>query len=213
MPTTARSRRLRPLALPAALLLSISLAACGETTEPDLDVIGSVKFDYSGAMTGSFTAAGDLPLDAAGIPTSIPGSAAAAIVRPAGMTLVGVRGVGNGEGDVLVLHIGNFTGVGSYAMDMSTCGNPDDPSGCRIGAFMPAASLAELRQATELGPLSVQGVFLIATGTVTVTEYSARTDGRIRGTFSVVGAMPPSTGFSSVTITNGQFELPVRPAP
>jgi hypothetical protein len=188
-----------------AAFCAVLLAACGDGTgtEP-LDPVGTVRFDYRGAITGSYEASGELPIENGAL--TQPATGASVIRRDSVLAVVAFRQNGGTKGDGFSLLLGALTKTGSYSIDALGCQTA--PGSCRVGVFARDLDVAKLTTSPDTAGLT-SNAYVLALGTVNVTRL---TDVRVRGTFSgvAVRASDPNP-LNPVTITNGEFDVPIPP--
>jgi hypothetical protein len=184
---------------------AVLLAACGDGTGTQpLDPVGTVRFDYRGAITGSYEAIGELPIEDGALPQ--PATGASAIRRDSVLAVVAFRQNGGTKGDGFSLLLGALDRTGSYSIDALGCQTA--PGSCRVGVFARDLDAAMLTTSPDTAAL-VSTAYVLAFGSVNVTRL---TDVRVRGTFSGVAVRLSDQNLQNpVTITNGEFDVPIPP--
>lgn len=181
------------------------LAGCEGSTSPEkLDPVGTVRFTYRGALTGTYEATGELQVQAGTVPQ--PATGATAYRQDSTLAVLAFRSAGGTRGDGFTLLLGPLKSTGSFAFDPVACQGAA-ASGCRVGAFAPGLDAATLTT-TDPARLAA-GAYILAIGSVNVTRLSKV---RLRGTFSGT-AVPLSnpTLQNTISITNGEFDVPIPP--
>ncbi|HEY0150847.1 MAG TPA: hypothetical protein VGB92_02550 [Longimicrobium sp.] len=188
-----------------AAFCAVLLAACGDGTGTQpLDPVGTVRFDYRGAITGSYEAIGELPIEDGALPQ--PATGASAIRRDSILAVVAFRQNGGTKGDGFSLLLGALDRTGSYSIDALGCQTA--PGSCRVGVFARDLDAAMLSTSPDTAAL-VSNAYVLAFGSVNVTRL---TDVRVRGTFSGVAVRLSDQNLQNpVTITNGEFDVPIPP--
>jgi hypothetical protein len=161
------------------------LASCGDSSGPNNS--GTLSFSYSGATSGSFNAAGRIPLGgqsetvewAAGFRSDADGAIGVFASVPRD----------NSNHDFVVLQIGRLT-IGSQTIE-SDC-TADD---C-------ALVLVDLDADNDTGEAAFSCG--LTDGTITLTSVTST---RAVGTFNGTGECFTTTGTGSFTITNGSFDV------
>jgi hypothetical protein len=179
------------------------LAGCEGSTSPEkLDPVGTVRFSYRGALTGTYEAMGELQVQAGTVPQ--PATGATAYRQDSTLAVLAFRSAGGTRGDGFTLLLGPLKSTGSVAFDPVACQGAVT-SGCRVGAFAPGLDAAALGDPARLAA----GAYILAIGSVNVTRLSKV---RLRGTFSGT-AVPLSnpTLQNTISITNGEFDVPIPP--
>lgn len=184
---------------------AVLLAACGDGTgTAPLDPVGTVRFDYRGAISGSYEAIGELPIENGALPQ--PATGATAIRRDSVLAVVAFRQSGGTKGDGFSLLLGALDKTGSYSIDALGCQTA--PGSCRVGVFARDLDAAMLTTAPDSAAI-VSNAYVLAFGSVNVTRL---TDVRVRGTFSGVAVRLSDQDLQNpVTITNGEFDVPIPP--
>ncbi len=188
-----------------AAFCAVLLAACGDGTGTQpLDPVGTVRFDYRGAISGSYEAIGELPIENGALPQ--PATGAAAIRRDSVLAVVAFRQSGGTKGDGFSLLLGGIDGTGSYSIDALGCQTA--PGTCKVGVFARDLDAAMLTTTPDTAAI-VSNAYVLAFGSVNVTRL---TDVRVRGTFSGVAVRLSDQDLqNTVTITNGEFDVPIPP--
>ncbi|MBA3890821.1 MAG: hypothetical protein H0X64_09825, partial [Gemmatimonadaceae bacterium] len=160
------------------LALATLTTACADSTGPgDTGAHGSLRFTYSGAVSGNFVAEGVIDVSSdAGPPTN---AGAVALSEGDLFAVMGVRPKAGNRVDMFILSLGNMRGTGTANINLLTC--QDVGSGaCPSGVFMldldPEGAAIDPEPAVPGTPM-----YILTTGIITVTSRSAT---RIRGTFS-----------------------------
>ncbi|HEX8211952.1 MAG TPA: hypothetical protein VF584_17380 [Longimicrobium sp.] len=184
---------------------AVLLAACGDGTGTQpLDPVGTVRFDYRGAISGSYEAIGELPIEN-GAATQ-PATGATAVRRDSLLAVVAFRQSGGTRGDGFSLLLGALEKTGSYSIDALGCQTA--PGTCRVGVFARDLDAAMLTTTPDTAAI-VSNAYVLAFGSVNVTRL---TDVRVRGTFSGVAVRLSDQNLQNpVTITNGEFDVPIPP--
>ena len=175
------NRTIQKLFGSAAIILA--LGACGDGgTESENSNRGNLQFNYSGAETGSFEADGEFRRSAG---TDVTFSAA--IIDGDSISLIGNEARTNGRSDLFAVVIPDRRGT-------STC--DVDDFDCELFSFFAINVTEDFEDADTF--------FFGFSGTVNVT---ARTDNRLRGTFSL--EMEDFEGVGSLRVRNGTFDVPI----
>jgi hypothetical protein len=184
---------------------ALLLAACGDGTGTQpLDPVGTVRFDYRGAISGSYEATGELPIENGALPQ--PATGATAVRRDSLLAVVAFRQSGGTKGDGFSLLLGALDKTGSYSIDALGCQTA--PGTCRVGVFARDLDAAMLTTTPDSAAL-VSNAYVLAFGSVNVTRL---TDVRVRGTFSGIAVrLSDQNPQNPVTITNGEFDVPIPP--
>ena len=188
--------RLQHLAVTASL--AAVLIGCGDdgpTTVTGLN--GALSFTYSGAVSGTFNATGQMPTSATAQETAT--WAAGEVVTTgadAGTYAVASTPRTGGRHDFVIV-VANRTNAGTATIDLNNC----DANVCSGVSFV-------IGQETGTG-----GGFLqlcgLESGTVVITEVTST---RIIGTFSGAGTCFSESGTETAfTVTNGSFNVPIVP--
>ena len=188
------------------LCCAAALGACdGGTGSDELDPVGTVSFSYRGAVTGSYQARGELQLRGGTLPQ--PATGATAFRQDSILAVLAFRTEDGARGDGFSLLLGALTETGSYAFDPLAC-QAQSAGACRVGVFAPGLDAAQLATTPDAAALAANAYVLVL-GSVNVTRL---TDVRVRGTFSgtAVRASDPTLS-SAVTITRGEFDVPIPP--
>ena len=183
---TSRLRWLSPL-------VGIAFAAgCNDSTGPSK--VGSLSFNYSGDMSGSFSVSGEpnlgtnfYPQNAFAAATNFSGSVTIAGVKPRTAPLY----------DVMAMDLSNSDVTGPRTIDFCSTG------GCPEVFF--ALGFNGDGDTFETS-------YIFTSGSVTI---AAMDDKRMRGSFSGTATyLDPDTGTlvpaRTITVTNGQFDVPIR---
>ncbi|HET7464941.1 MAG TPA: hypothetical protein VFJ82_27100 [Longimicrobium sp.] len=186
-----KTRQIMKAALAGAVAL---LAACGDSTGSNTATgAGSLSFTYSGARAGSYSASGEFQQNT----TSFVKQPFAVGVRSqqggvSAISIVSYLPVTSTTGHLVLLGIPEPAGTGSVDLSGNTC---TDLCPIALIAYDTNPDLDE--DASQL--------FGFVTGVVNITSKS---NGHLRGTFS--GTAENFAGDSVITITNGQFDVPIR---
>jgi len=186
------------------LCCALTLAACGDGTgTPPLDPVGTVRFNYRGAITGSYEAIGELRVENGAVPQ--PATGATAIRRDSLLAVVAFRQQSGTKGDGFSLLLGALTKTGSYSIDALGCQTAQ--GSCRVGVFARGLDAAMLTTTPDTAALA--NAYVLALGSVNVTQL---TKVRARGTFSGVAVRLSDQGLQNpVTISGGEFDVPIPP--
>jgi hypothetical protein len=185
----------------ATVLLS---AGCGgSVTAPEaFNPSGTLSFTYSGSITGSFAATGELVMPQGDLPAAITGAGAWRQQEQLAFAASRADGV---HVDVFSLILGDVTQTGTFAINVAAC--VSTPAQCRVGFFLPQLDVSELSSGPDIEALRERGFTMIA-GDVTVTSISTT---RVRGTFRGLAVRGTEVSLvNTITITNGTFDLPLR---
>lgn len=188
-----------------AVCCAVVLAACGDGTgTPPLDPVGTVRFDYRGPISGSYEAIGELPIEDGALPQ--PATGATAVRRDSILAVLAFQHHGGGKGDGFSLILGALDRTGSYTIDALGC--QASPGGCRVGVFARDLDAAMLTTSPDTAAI-VANAYVLVFGSVNVTRL---TDLRVRGTFSGTAVrLSDQNLLNPVTITNGEFDVPITP--
>lgn len=164
----------------SVLLAATALAACGDPSGSSDDQHGLLRFDYTGAATGSYRAEAAAPDTTSG--------AAFAVARsvPFGFEIAS-----RAEPGVRVRLVTNQTRPGRYPF-ASICD--------MLAASRCAAGRVQFPPDQTTG---VGATYLLIAGELNITSSSG---GRVRGTFS--GTAQRSVA-SEIQVRNGEFDVPV----
>jgi hypothetical protein len=181
------------------------LAACDGGTEAEvLDPVGTVRFGYRGAITGSYEASGELQLRDGAVLQAATG--ATAVRRDSLLAVVAFQHKGGTRGDGFSLILGALGKTGSYSIDALSC--QAAPGNCRVGVFARDLDAAMLTTPPDSAAVA-SNAYVLAFGSVNVTRL---TDVRVRGTFSGIAVrLSDQNPQNPVTITNGEFDVPIPP--
>lgn len=196
---------MRGVDLRAGLCAVVLLAGCdGSPSEPRFDPVGSISFAYSGVISGSYEARGVMEVEQGAIPAPVTG--ATAYLQDDLMNLLAFRAQTSTRGDAFTLLLGAVPGTGSLPLDPLSC-QQQVLASCRIGFFVPDVDVTQLTGPDLASLLEI--TYVLVLGNVEVTT---RTDRRIRGTFQAIAFRGNEENLqNSLTITNGSFDLPIRP--
>lgn len=188
-----------------AVCCAMLLAACGDGTGTQpLDPVGTVRFSYRGPISGSYEAIGELPIENGALVQPVTG--ATAVRRDSLIAVVAFQHQGGTRGDGFSLVLGALTKTGSYTIDALGCQTA--PGSCRVGVFARDLDAAMLTTSTDTAALAANAYVLVF-GSVNVTRL---TDLRVRGTFSGAAVRLSDRNLQNpVTISNGQFDVPIPP--
>ena len=177
------------------LALLLPLAACGDDDDPiGPERIGSLSFNYSGDISGTFSVSGEPKLSSNGLPQN---GFAVAGTDDGDVFVGGFRPQQGSKFDFLRIELEGVTGPRT----VTVC--PQPTGTCPLVAlylgFNPNGDTSDRR-------------YVLTSGSVTVSELSVE---RVRGSFQGSGILiNPTTGmpdFSrTITISNGQFDAPIR---
>lgn len=187
------------------LCCALALAACGDGTgTAPLDPVGTVRFNYRGAITGSYEAIGELPIENGAL--ARPATGSTAIRRDSILAVLAFRHQGGTAGDGFSLLLGALKKTGSYSIDALGCQTA--PGSCRVGVFARGLDAAMLTTSPDTAALAANA-YVLALGNVNVTQL---TKVRVRGTFSGVAVRLSDQSLQNpVTITDGEFDVPIPP--
>lgn len=189
------SVRLHRLTVTGSLVLLIACGDDGPTTVTGLN--GALSFTYSGAVSGTFNATGQMPTSPTAQETSA--WAAGEVITTgtdAGTYAVAASPRTGGTYDLVVV-VANRTNAGTATIDFDNC--TDDV--CSGVSFI-------IGQETGTGS-GFDQLCGLASGTVVITEV---TSSRIIGTFSGAGSCFSEGGTETAfTVTNGSFNVPIVP--
>jgi len=201
----------RMRALPLLLMLSASLAllsGCERSpSEPEeqFDPSGTVSFSYRGAQTGTYHAAGEMQIQPDGLPQLASG--ATAYQHENLLNVFAFRSQSANRGDLFSLLLGEVSGAGSFQLDPLAC-QQQALAQCRLGFFIPDLDPTEFDESFDVSAVA-ENAYVLVLGNVTIT---ARTPMRVRGTFQGVAFRANEQLIQNMmTISNGQFDLPLRP--
>ncbi|MBA2245430.1 MAG: hypothetical protein H0W11_10765 [Gemmatimonadetes bacterium] len=192
------------------LLLLLLTAGCDRSPTPpeQFDPHGTLSFTYRGAISGSYQATGELPLQTGGLPTS--GTGARAVQQEGVLALVAFRGAA-AQGDLFSLVLGEVRGPGTLTLDPLAC-QQQNLAGCRLGVLSLEVDPSQLDAGGDLAAQLAQlaeRTYLLLLGSVTITSL---TEKRVRGTFQATGLRGGEPGVQNlITITDGAFDLPMQP--
>jgi len=181
----------------AIIAVVIVLAGCGDATGPSVPE-HTFAFDYSGDITGTFSASG-LPTEATpGV--LAPTGYAAAMSYPAGTSRAGTLSFitqdprGQQQGDMFLMsRIPATRGTVTLAS----------------GANNTPAALLYLDVLWTFATFRPTTIYVLDAGTLTITSVSAT---RVRGTFHGTAHLLRSSGVDptrALTITNGEFDVSI----
>jgi hypothetical protein len=179
--------------LPLFLALLLPLAACGNDDPTGPSKVGSLSFTYSGDISGTFAVSGEANPDDGDFPRN---EFAAAQVENGEVFIFGVRPTQQPKFDYFGIALEGVTGPRT----IQVCPLPAE--NCPAVFF--------LRGFNGNGDTFDQA-YVFVSGSVTISHMSAE---RVRGSFQgtaifISGAGQPD--FSrTITVTNGQFDVPVR---
>lgn len=190
-----------------AFCATLALASCGGggTDAETLDPRGTVRFSYRGALTGTYEASGELPVQSGALPQ--PTTGAVAVRQDSVLAVLAFRATGGTRGDGFSLVLGSVKSTGALAFDPLAC-QSQSAGACRIGVFAPGLDASALATTPDPAKLAA-GAYILVLGSVNVTRL---TDVRVRGTFSgtAVPAANPTLQ-NTIAITNGEFDVPIPP--
>lgn len=181
-------RTLAGLALAAAVAAA---GACDETTTGPPGV-GSVTFDYGGAVSGTFSAAGPPPsVSVEGVPEFGTWALGAAGDSLGGVVVAGFRTLDDETGDLFVLQLDDVR-TGTFT--------------CEPNAECHGRVLFGIPDHDGLPATEAEAWFEIVSGEVQVLEAGG---GTLRGTFSFTARDEGGTGDRVLTVVAGSFDLPL----
>jgi hypothetical protein len=182
----------------ARIAVTAFLAGCGDAGGPVVpDPAGSLSFSYSGAVSGSFTATGELSL----LEISPEPQTGAAAMREGDMLVIAASHVrDDGRADLFTITLSGAHQPGAYALDAAGCAQ-QPPTSCRL-----AMLLRDVEPAALGRPGLLDEAYIFVLGQVTITALSSA---RVRGTFHATGFSAAAAGQPPVTLTNGSFDVPV----
>lgn len=166
-----------------APLAAIVLAACGDPSGSGDDQQGLLRFDYTGAATGSYLS------EAPAQDTAGTGSYALARTPPFGLELVSRPTPGT-------------TPVGRVRLGISQKGTGRYPF-APVCDILAAAKCAFGRVELTAAATGTRGTYILIAGELVVTSADAR---RIRGTFNGTAQLSVAR---EIQIQKGEFDLPV----
>jgi hypothetical protein len=174
-----------------------ALAGCSDSKTGPTGFNGTLSFNYSGGISGTFNVTGQMPTSGAGQETS--SWAAGEVVTTgtdAGIYAAAISPRSASSHDFVVV-IANRTTEGTATIDYDNC------------VSVVCSTVFFDFNASNGGGLSVAQACYLQTGSVVITDID---DGRIKGTFSGSGVCESSTGsFTAFTVTNGSFDVPNIP--
>lgn len=190
---------MRGLSLLAATCAIILACDSDSSTEPSGDLIGSVKFTYSGAgLNGAFDARGGLKN---GMPTS--SSAAYGIVSEEdGGEAIGIFASALGPDKS---YFDSFWAL----LSEQTTGTYSVGLNCQPSPGTKRCAYIEVEFDTPMEGEDEGAIFTLISGELTVTSVDGK---RLKGTFTGTGLDEWGDGTAQVTITNGTFDVPVLDA-
>ena len=189
------------------LCVTLLLSGCDSPSTPEkFDPVGTLSFTYQGAtLSGTFQTTGEMQISSGTIPQPVTG--ATAYRQENQLSLLAFRTQAASRGDAFSLLLGEVTTTGPLSLDPLSC-QQQTSANCRIGFFVPDLDPAELTSVTDLSVL-LQKSYVLALGSINVTS---RTDLRVKSTFQAVAFRANEQSLqNALTISNGQFDLPVRP--
>lgn len=167
------------------LWAALALGACRDATEPAPAPVGSLSFQFSGAVSGTFEAVGAEP---AARRQPVTFATAQRGAQPGALIIGGFRARGEAQ-DVIFLELRGVTGPGVYPTS---------------GSF---------HHGIVDRDFTAGRIFRIVTGEVRITSLTPeRVEGTFSATaasLEVLWLSPPDT----VQITDGRFDVPVTSAP
>jgi hypothetical protein len=180
--------------LPLLLVLLLPLTACGKDDPVGPDPKGTLSFTYSGDISGTFSASGEPKPDAGDFPQT---EFAAAQAENGNVLIIGLRPTQQPKFDYFGIALEGVTSPKT----VQVCAQP-------TGGACPAVFY--LRGFNGNGDTFDQA-YVFTSGSVTISEINAE---RVRGSFQgtaifISGSGQPSFG-RTITVTNGQFDVPVR---
>lgn len=196
----------RPRFLGLACCIAV-LWGCGDgPSGPErFDPVGTLQFTYRGPISGTFEATGEMQVQPGTLPQPVTG--ATAYRQENALSLLAFRVKTPSRGDLFAVHVGEAGQPGTIQLDPLSC-QQQSLAGCRVGIFLPDVDATALADSTDLRALAERGYVLLL-GSVTITS---RTDLRVRGTFQGIAFRGGEQSLqNALTISNGRFDLPIRP--
>jgi hypothetical protein len=192
-----------------ALILSavVLLTSCGRgSTDPEpFDPIGSLSFTYRGGITGTFSSAGTLEIAADNSFSPVTG--ASAYRQQDRLALVASYADAPPRADIFSLLLGDVRRSGSFQIDPAPCAG-GSLAECRVGFFLPEVAASEWTGTPDLETVRNRS-YLMITGDVTITSIS---ETRVKGSFRGIALRGNEPSLqNTITISNGAFDLPLRP--
>jgi hypothetical protein len=177
------------------LALVLPLAACGDDDNPIApDKTGSLSFTYSGDMSGTFSVSGEANFDNADYPQN---AFAAAQTEGGAVSIAGIRPTQPPKFDFAGIELEGVTGPRT----IQVCAQPTGGA-CPLVFFLLGFN--------GNGDTFDQG-YVFTSGSVIISEINAE---RVRGSFQGTALFISGTGqpdfTRTITVTNGQFDVPVR---
>lgn len=158
--------------------------------------MGTLAFSYAGDRSGSYVVGGEIALDAERRPQF--GTWAAALPDAEGDIQIAASQARNApEATVFLLALNNITAPGTYPIDLDC--TQETRSSCAIGFFAFGYNWANVDESPE-------ALYFVADGSVTVTEIDG---GRVRGTFRGEGPRLPGGSGTTISFSDGNFDVPV----
>ena len=187
---------MRAIGTPGAVLaFAALLGACDDATGPDRNEVGTVRFTYAGARSGTFEAVGRFP--AATVRGSATGTWAAAVRLRAGLVpedgphavLAATQRRADARADVFsVLFV-------PLEVRTVSCGE-DEVALCPL--------FTQLRFGVPPLVGDAEAEFVVVSGTLRVTGAS---ESRVRGTFEMV--LRQTGSGAALLVSDGSFDVPV----
>lgn len=174
----------------AALAIGFAVGCGSDSTGPSKTNQGSVKFNYSGALSGGFSASGTPKVDIDNIKSSF---AVAMRDDSTGMVAVAAFQIKSGTRGDMAVFIVEKEEVGSYDMSFEDC-----EENCAMALFYFNVDF-------ETGISEDSHAFISDSGAVKLTSVSAK---QLKGTFSG-SAIDLMDEDSKLKFTNGSFSAPV----
>lgn len=193
--------------LKLGLCLALLLSGCDSPSTPErFDPVGTLSFTYQGAtISGTFQATGEMQLSSGTVPQPVTG--ATAYRQENHLNLLAFRTQAASRGDAFSLLLGEVTTTGPLQLSPLSCQQQASAS-CRIGFFIPDLDPAELTSVPDISVL-LQKSYVLVLGSINITS---RTELRVKGTFQATAFRANEQSLqNALTISNGQFDLPVQP--
>lgn len=197
-------------ALVAPLLGLALLAGCedGDGVIVPGEFSGTVRLDFAGDdRSGTFEATGEIDREGESIAF---GTWAAGSSDSRGTLVAGFRGESDPVGDLFLLTLVNVTEPGTYQIN-TTSGDCDsaDPQNCNTAVLAFEVDVDALEDGDVEG--QAEAAYVLLSGEVTIDSASSEEE-RITGSFSGTAALATDSS-RTLTITNGQFDVPLLLVP